>query len=52
MNAVIIIFSGAAGIYLLARRRNTFTMVVGLTLLIVCAALVFDDWLLSEGGAL
>jgi hypothetical protein len=31
----VIIFSGAAGIYLPARRRNIFTMVVGLALLIV-----------------
>ena len=39
-----ILFSGVAGISLLVRRGNVLTTVLGLILLITCAALLYDHW--------
>jgi hypothetical protein len=42
-----IVVTGFAGIWLLVRRRDIFTRVVGVILLIACAALIYDhlQWL-------
>jgi hypothetical protein len=39
-----ILFSGVAGVYLLVRRRDVVTTVLGVMLLIACAALLYDHW--------
>lgn len=39
-----IIFTCAAGIYLIVRRRNTFTVGIGLVLLAISVALFVDHW--------
>jgi hypothetical protein len=44
-----ILLTGFAGIWLLVRRRNVLTMVVGAILLIACAALIYDHWLWLSG---
>jgi hypothetical protein len=44
-----IFLTGVAGIWLLARRRNLPSIVVGVILLIACAALIYDHWLWLSG---